>query len=262
MVVRDVHGLFGLKPPAPPRSTWHDRLRVRHKLRGIAPHRPSAWTRLVRNLPLAAMVAGCVLIAGGGRLLPEEVVLEIATATLVAVLLVAVLNYPSTCSALLGSRPITVPQIAAFAELTPPDIWERVRRAIDEQMQLRVQPLSFASVASDVMIAASRAAAEDPSSSQNQLRRRQVQAFKLAEPIPRQLSPLRPRRSARRSVNEKLEAGIATYVLPWRDKGGTNGSVERDANCFSRPPALRPRLKTNHLAGIMTPASNYPSGHA
>ena len=131
------------------------------------------------------MVAGCVLIAGGGRVLPEEVVLEIATATLVAVLLVAVIHYPSTCSAILGSRPITVGQIAAFAELTPPDIWERVRAAIDEQMRLRVEPLSFASVASDVIIAAFRAAAENSSSSEKQLRRRQAQAFKLAEPVPR-----------------------------------------------------------------------------
>ena len=132
------------------------------------------------------MVAGSVLIAGGGRLLPEEAVLEIATATLVVVLVVAVMHYPSTCSALFGSRPITVGQIAAFAELTPPDIWERVRAAIDKQMQLRVGPLSFASVASDVMIAAFRSAAEDSSSNENQLRRRQVQAFKLAEPVTRQ----------------------------------------------------------------------------
>ena len=73
----------------------------------------------------------------------------------------------------------TVGQIAAFAELTPPDIWERVRAAIDEQLQLRVGPLSFANVASDVMIAGFRAAAEDSSSNEDQLRRRQVQAFKL-----------------------------------------------------------------------------------
>ena len=59
-----------------------------------------------------------------------------------------------------------------------------------------------------------------------------------------------------------MEAGIATYMLPWRDKGGTKGSVEREANCFSRAQAPLARLKSNHLAGITTSASKYPSGHA
>ena len=62
--------------------------------------------------------------------------------------------------------------------------------------------------------------------------------------------------------NRLLEADVATYVLPWRYRGGTNSHVEREANCFSRLPALQPRLKTSHLAGIMTSASKQPSGHA
>ena len=131
------------------------------------------------------MVTGTVLTIVGNRLLPDEVGLGIAAATLVSVLLFALINYPSTCSVLLGSRPITVGQIAAFAELTPPDIWDRARADIDQKMQLPIGPLLFACVASDVRIAASRVAAEDRWSSESQLRRRQAQAFKLAEPAPR-----------------------------------------------------------------------------
>lgn len=179
MAVRVIHGLFGLKAPAPPRSTWHDRLRVRQELRGIAPHRPSACTRLVRHLPLTAIIAGCILIAGGSRLLPEEVVLEMATATIIA------------------SRPITVGQIAAFAELAPLDILERVRTAIDEQMQLRVRPLSFASVASDVMIAACRGTAEDSSSGQNQLVADKLKRSNLPSQYPDLI--LRPSQDTRRA---------------------------------------------------------------
>ena len=57
--------------------------------------------------------------------------------------------------------------------------------------------------------------------------RRQAQAFKLAEPVPRPYSSPKPRHSARRSVNVEVRAGNATYILLRRDEGGTNGSVER-----------------------------------
>ena len=60
--------------------------------------------------------------------------------------------------------------------------------------------------------------------------------------------------------NRLVEADVATYMLPWRYRGGTNGFVEREANCFSRAQAPLTRLKTNHLAGILISASKLPSG--
>jgi len=37
-------------------------------------------------------------------------------------------------------------------------------------------------------------------------------------------------------------------MLPWRYRGGTNGFVECEPNCFSRAQAPLSRLKTSHLA--------------
>jgi hypothetical protein len=118
VAVRDLHSLFGLQPPVPPRSRRHGHVRIRFELQRLAPRATLSPGRVVQFLAVAATIIGFGLVIGGGRHLPPGLEHALPAILLTSGLIGFAASYPLTCSIFLACRPIRSGQIAT-GELAP-----------------------------------------------------------------------------------------------------------------------------------------------
>jgi len=129
-------------------------------------------------LAVAAMITGLGLVVCGGRHLPIRLEHALPVILLTSGLIGFAACYPLACSIFLAGRPTTPGQIAAFAELTPSELWQGACGSIDARMRNVPRPISFSSVVFAISAARLKLRAANLILDENEVRRRQAHAFR------------------------------------------------------------------------------------
>lgn len=154
-------------------------MRVRYELRRLSARRSALPADGIHLIASAATFGGIIfLIAEIGRA-PATVVDVACVITFALAVLSLITGYPLVCSSLLAGPPITPGQIAAFAELAPPEVWRRACVDIEAGLRRSPGPVSFGNVRFEVATATARLARENPIDGASEPRRGQVEAFQI-----------------------------------------------------------------------------------